>query len=236
MNKYRLEEIRSAEEKSHIEIYSSATLFEKGTWLNRPIKTVMDVLPLFKEKKSLRVLDLGSGVGRNSIPIAQAYSDIECNIECVDILDLAIEKLNYYSEKYNVKSNIKGIVMPLEMYSIRENYYEFIMAVSALEHIESKNAFQSKLIEIKEGICTNGVVCLVINTEIIEKSKETKQILEPQFEVNLSTEEMKMILENTFQNWNFIKYNTVSQKYDIPREEHIVELSTNVVTLVAQKQ
>ena len=54
--------------------------------------------------------------------------------------------------------------------------------------------------------------------------------------MNLSTEEMKMILENTFQNWNFIKYNTVSQKYDIPREEHIVELSTNVVTLVAQKQ
>jgi len=236
VDKYRLEEIRSAEEKSHIEIYSSATLFEKGTWLNRPIKTVMDVLPLFKENKRLRVLDLGSGVGRNSIPIAQAYGDIECSIECVDILDLAIEKLNYYSEKYNVMANIKGIVMPLERYSIRDNYYEFIMAVSALEHIESKNAFQSKLIEIKEGICTNGVVCLVINTEIIEKSKETKQILEPQFEVNLSTEEMKMILENTFQNWNFIKYNTVSQKYDIPREEHIVELSTNVVTLVAQKQ
>jgi 2-polyprenyl-3-methyl-5-hydroxy-6-metoxy-1,4-benzoquinol methylase len=236
LDKHKLEEIRSAEQKSHIAIYSSATLFEKGTWLNRPIKTVMDVLPLFKEHKRLCVLDLGSGVGRNSIPIAQAFSNIECKIECVDILNLAIEKLNYYSEKYNVKTNIKGIVMPLEMYAIRKNYYNLIMAISALEHIESEHAFLNKLEEIKQGICNNGVVCLVVNTDVIEKNKETNQILEPQFEVNLSTEEMKLLLEKTFENWNYIKYTTVCQKYDIPREEHIVELTTNVVTLVAQKQ
>jgi SAM-dependent methyltransferase len=236
LDKHKLVEIRSAEQKSHIAIYSSATLFEKGTWLNRPIKTVMDMLPLFKEYQRLCVLDLGSGVGRNSIPIAQAYSNIECKIECVDILNLAIEKLNYYSEKYNVNSNIKRIVMPLEMYSIRKNYFNLIMAISALEHIESKHVFLNKLDEIKQGICNNGVVCLVVNTDVTEINKETNQILEPQFEVNLSTEEMKMLLEKTFENWNYIKYTTVCQKYDIPREEHIVELTTNVVTLVAQKQ
>ncbi len=34
-------------------------------------KTVMDMMDYFEGQNNLQVLDLGSGVGRNSIPIAQ---------------------------------------------------------------------------------------------------------------------------------------------------------------------
>lgn len=89
----RLSEIRDAERISHTKIYSKATLFEKGTWLEKPIKTVVDLFPFLDLHNPLRILDLGSGIGRNSIPFAQRYRDIECEIECVDILALAIDKL-----------------------------------------------------------------------------------------------------------------------------------------------
>ena len=47
MNNDRLTEIREAEKASHLEIYSTAELYEKGSWLQKPIKTVLDLLPIF---------------------------------------------------------------------------------------------------------------------------------------------------------------------------------------------
>lgn len=38
MNAETLNSIREAEKASHIEIYSAAKLFEKGTWLQKPVK------------------------------------------------------------------------------------------------------------------------------------------------------------------------------------------------------
>ena len=96
MEEMRLKEIRKNERKSHIEIYSNAELYKEGSWLIRPIKTVVDLIPLFDKYEEINVLDLGCGVGRNCICIARNYYDRLCKIDCVDILDLAIEKLNRY--------------------------------------------------------------------------------------------------------------------------------------------
>ena len=102
MSNDRLTEIREAEKQSHIEIYSSTELFTEGSWLQKPVKTVLDIIPLISEKKDLRVLDLGCGIGRNCIPIAKAFSDLNCRIDCIDILDLAIEKL-YQNAEYHLR-------------------------------------------------------------------------------------------------------------------------------------
>ncbi len=63
----RIKVIRESEKKSHIEMYSNDELYQPGSWLNRPIKTIKEIVPLFGEYRRLRVLDLGCGVGRNSI-------------------------------------------------------------------------------------------------------------------------------------------------------------------------
>lgn len=91
----RLKEIRKNERKSHIEIYSNAELYKEGSWLIRPIKTVVDLIPLFDKYEEINVLDLGCGVGRN---------------------------------------------------------YDLVMAVSSLEHVDSKETFVNKLREIEHGI------------------------------------------------------------------------------------
>ena len=70
MEDTRLKEIRKSERKSRIEIYSNDELCKNGSWLRRPIKTVVDWIPLFDKYGGINVLDLGCGVGRNCICIA----------------------------------------------------------------------------------------------------------------------------------------------------------------------
>lgn len=235
MNEKNLKSIRNAEKESHLEIYSTAKLFESGSWLQKPVKTVIDLLDSFKNYQELNVLDLGCGVGRNCIPIAQKFNNICCNIDCIDILDFAIDELNKNGICYGVENEINGIVSSIDDYKITKNHYDLILAVSALEHINSENAFIEKLAEISQGVRINGIVCLIINSEISEINKDNGQPLVPQFEVNFKTQKLLNILEETFCGWNIIKSAVRSQRYDIPRKNCISDLTTDVVTYVAQK-
>lgn len=231
----RLKDIRESEKKSHIEIYSNEKLYRTESWLKRPIKTIIELIPLFREYKELCVLDLGCGVGRNCISMAKEYRNKDCHIECVDILDLAIEKLYINAEEYGVSSNIEGIVKAIEDFEVKKNKYDLIIAVSALEHIDTKVSFVKKLEEIRDGIREKGIVCLVINTNVIEKDKKTGESVPAQFEVNFVTEELLVALNDIFEGWAIIKETVQEQQYNIPREFGVSDLRTNVVTYVARK-
>jgi len=231
----KIKQIRESEKSSHIMMYSNEELYKEGSWLKKTIQTVLDIIPLFREYQELHILDLGCGVGRNCISIAQHYQDIKCSIECVDILDFAIEKLISNAKQYGVLSSINGIVKPIEEYIIKEDHYDLIIAVSALEHIDSKKSFIKKLIEIELGIRKNGIVCFVINSSIKEYDKTTGYEMPVQFEVNLPTEEVQLILEQVFVNWAVIKSSLQKQQYDIPRTNGLNDLQTSVVSFVARK-
>lgn len=231
----RLDLIRKAEAESHTQAYTSHSLFSPGSWLAKPVKTVMELLPLFEGYTNFRALDLGSGVGRNCIPVAQHFSSIPCRVDCVDILELAIAKLNENAKQYGVENCIQGIVSSIDDYEITTDSYDFIMAVSALEHIASRSAFEKKLTEIRDGLRHGSIACLIVNSGVIEHDKVTGEELLPQFEVNLPTSQMQNLLENTFAGWQVIKHTIVHQKYDIPRENGIVNLETDVITYVVRK-
>ena len=230
-----IQSIRESERKSHEELYSGEELYKEGNWLNKPIRTVTDLFPVFDGYKEFRALDLGSGIGRNGIAIAKHFQNISCRVDCVDILELAIEKLLENAKRFGVEEYIRGMVCPIEEFEILPNTYDLILAVSALEHIDSKESFKKKLSEIRDGIKAQGVVCLVINSEVEERNKATGEVLFPQFEVNLPTEELQEILQKTFKDWEVIKSTVREQQYDIPREGCISELSTNVVTCVVRR-
>ena len=231
----RLDEIRKAEAESHTQAYTSHSLFSPGSWLAKPVKTVMELLPLFEGYTQFVALDLGSGVGRNSIPVAQHFSGIPCRVDCVDILELAIAKLNENALQYGVENCIRGIVSSIDDYEIAADSYDLILAVSALEHIASQSAFEKKLTVIRDGLRHGGIACLIVNSGVVEHDKATGQELPPQFEVNLPTSQMQELLEKTFAGWQVIKHTIVHQKYDIPRENGIADLETDVVTYVVRK-
>ena len=231
----RINHIRQAEAASHTQAYTSHSLFSPGSWLAKPVKTVIEILPRFEGYTQFVALDLGSGVGRNSIPVAQHFSGIPCRVECVDILELAIAKLNENALQYGVENCIRGIVSSIDDYEITADSYDLILAVSALEHIASSSAFEKKLTEIRDGLRPGGIACLIVNSGVIEHDKATGQELPPQFEVNLPTCQMQELLEKTFVGWQVIKHTIVHQKYDIPRENGLADLETDVVTYVVRK-
>ena len=230
-----IEKIRRAEAYSHIDVYTKHDLFAAGSWLEKPVKTVMELLPLFSDYQEIRCLDLGSGVGRNSIPVARAIEGAGCCVDCVDILPLAIDRLRDYALRYGVEDRIRGIVSAIDDYEIPSTQYDLILAISSLEHVCSKEVMKKKLLQIREGTRERGVVCLIVNSGIIERNLKTGAQLQPQFEVNMDTKELMQILERTFAGWNVIKQCVIHQKYTIPREIETVELESDVVTWVARK-
>lgn len=231
----RLARIRENERKSHTKIYTNEKLYQPGSWLQRPIKTVQDIASLFDGFKRLRVLDLGCGVGRNSIYIAEQFRNIDCLVDCVDLLEIAIEKLLENAADRNVSSHINGITKAIEEYKIPKDSYDLIMAISALEHIDSQESFLRKLSEIRDGVHKDGIVCLVVNSDVEETCAETGEPMDAQFEVNLPSETIRAVLSECFCDWDVLKLSAVAQQYDIPREYCTSRLYTNVITYVARK-
>lgn len=231
----RLHEIRRAEAESHTEAYTKHALFAAGSWLAKPVKTVLEIVPLLEAHTQIRALDLGCGVGRNSIPVAQRFREIPCRVECVDILEIAIEKLCENARLYGVEGAIDGIVSSIDAYEIAPDSYDLILAVSALEHMDSEETFLRKLEQIRRGTRAGGVVCFIINSGVQERDKSSGAELSPQFEVNLRTEELEYILKDCFSGWEVCKHTVVHQTYDIPRESGISALETDVVTHVVRR-
>lgn len=231
----RVRRIREAERQSHIAAYASADLYDSGSWLSKPVKTVVELLPLFADYREFRGLDLGCGVGRNSIAVAKAFRRIPCQVECVDLLEEAIDGLKENAEKHEVIGQINGMIMPIEEFCIEERGYDLILAVSALEHVESKAVLENKLREIKAGLRDRGVVCLIMNTRVEERDRETGEMLPPQFEVNLPTDELQTMLKNQFADWECLKNTVVKQRYTIPRGNGEVLLTANVITGVYRR-
>ena len=149
----------------------------------------------------------------------------------MDILDLAIEKLYANADEYGVTSNICGIVKSIDDYQIKERNYDLVMAVSSLEHVDSKETFVNKLREIEHGIRKNGIVCLVVNSNIKEFDKKTGNEILPQFEVCLPTEEMQRIFEKAFSEWTVLKSTVVDQQYDIPRDKMVKALLQKKISI-----
>ncbi len=230
----RLEEIRRAEAQSHTAAYESYTLYAPGTWLSKPVKALRDLLPLYAERRGLRVLDLGSGVGRNAIAAARALP--EAQVICVDILPMAIEKLLENAAQFGVAEQIMGISGPVDGFAMEENGYDIILAGSVLEHLDSKASAVKKLAEIAKGTRPGGAVMIVMNTGVREWDTVTGEKLEPQFEVNLSPEEVRGLLGAYFDGWEILTDRLTHQNYDVPRGERTVTISSEVVTFAARRK
>ena len=230
----RLNEIRRAEALSHTEAYNHNVLFQQGSWLSRPVKTVLDILPLFAGYEEFRALDLGCGVGRNCIPVAQAIPG--GTVDCVDILELAVEKLMENAVQYGVADRLHPRVSGIDKFPIPEDSYDLVLGISVLEHMDCRESMVKKLYEIRDGVRADGAVCFVLNTGIREHDKVSGEALQPQFEILMDSAEMMELFGTIFEGWTVLHSTVRHQKYDTPRERGIVELDSDVVTFAARKE
>ncbi|MBD2862693.1 class I SAM-dependent methyltransferase [Paenibacillus oceani] len=107
MESARIERICQEERDYHEACYEEYKLFEPGSWLHKPVRAVMETMALVTSSGGpITVLDLGCGVGRNSIPIASRLQGRGGKVVCVDILQSALNKLHEYGEHYGVRANL----------------------------------------------------------------------------------------------------------------------------------
>lgn len=231
----RIEHIRNEEKKYHDYCYENYKLFEEGSWLYKPVTTVLDLLTLFNNNHNLKVLDLGCGVGRNSIPIAEAIKDRKGKVVCVDLLDSALNKLVEYSKQYQVDEVIQTEKADIGDYEVKPNEFDFIVAVSALEHVKSEVVFEHVVQKLINGTTANGVNCLIVNSEVEEIDLETNIKLDALIELNLSSEDMINKLSTMYSEWEIIKKEVRALNFNINRNDKPVLLKTNAITYVARK-
>lgn len=234
MTRTRIDAIRRAEAESHIAAYNAYTLYAPGSWLSKPVLALRELLPLYGERSGLRVLDLGSGVGRNAIAAARALT--QSTVECVDILPMAIEKLLENADEFGVRDRIRGIAAPVDAFPIETDGYDLILAASVLEHLDSRESAIGKLHEIAEGIRPGGAVLIVMNTGVREWDTATGEALPPQFEVNLPPEEVRELLMKSFGGWEVLWDRLAHQEYDVPRGERRATIASEVMTFTARRK
>jgi SAM-dependent methyltransferase len=229
----RLEKIRKAEADSHRASYENLELYAPGSWLSKPVRALEALLPLYEDRRGLRVLDLGSGVGRNAIACAARLP--ESRVECVDILPLAIEKLRENAEKLGVAEQISGCCGPVDGFQVKRDGYDLILAASVLEHLDSREGAIGKMRQIADGIRPGGAMILVMNTGVREWDAETGEKLDAQFEVNLQPGEVKALLADCFRGWEILWDKCIHYEYPVPRGERMAVISSEVVTFTARR-
>ena len=229
----RLEVIRRAEAESHTAAYEALELYAPGSWLSQPVKALQALLPLYESRVGLRVLDLGSGVGRNAIACARQLPD--SRVDCVDILPVAIEKLRENARNYGVSQRITGIVAPVDSFPIEPGGYDMILAASVLEHLDARESAIRKMQETAEGIRPGGAAMILMNTGVKEWDADTGEALDAQFEVNLPPEEVRALLSEFFRGWEVLWDKCIHYEYPVPRGERMAVISSEVVTFTARR-
>ncbi|MFD3445855.1 class I SAM-dependent methyltransferase [Microbacteriaceae bacterium 4G12] len=235
MSSERINLIRQEEKVYHDYCYDNYKLFEQGSWLYNPVKTALDLMSYFEEKDTMKVLDLGCGVGRNSIPIAQKLT-VGSNVVCVDLLDTAIKKLRQYSKEFNVEQIIISYKEDIADFVIHPNEYDYIVAVSSLEHVDSQDTLEKVLLNMRNGTKTNGVNCIIVNSEVEEVDLETGIKMDALIEVNISTTEMLNTLRQIYIGWEEVLVLTKSLEYQITRQGKPVLLKTKAITFAVRKR
>lgn len=227
---------REITKQYHQDLYTNNKLFQKGTtWMvKREEQIIKIVTSYFLEKNNIRVLDLGSGVGRNAIPIAKIIGKRGGKVFCVDYLPVAINQLNQYARDYGVSEYIDGVVSAVEDFNIESQSYDLIIAHSVLTHTASK----AKMIEVMQrmvkGTKSGGINYIYDITNLREFDFATGEKRDSDAEVDLSTVDFYKILKDIYSSWDveLLKKTPYEEKFPIDGREIIWQ--TDYVTFIAR--
>ncbi|RYL95766.1 class I SAM-dependent methyltransferase [Sporolactobacillus sp. THM7-4] len=232
----RIESIRQQEKAYHDAFYGKHQLFEADTWLEKPAQTVMDCLALLGTKKPLDVLDLGSGIGRNSIPIARSISKQGGRVVCVDLLESAISRLTEYGRVYGVQNILEIVKSDIGKYRIPPRRFDLILAVSSLEHIATENDFDRTIMQMVRGTRSGGINALIVNTSIQELDQASGLTRDPMVELNFSSARLIEKLNGFYAGWKILNLSSKRLSFPIDRNGRNVNFQTEALTYAVQKK
>ncbi len=232
----RLQLIRDCEKKYHDDCYENQILFQSGSWLEKPVRTVLDLFGRLERRRGLRLLDLGCGVGRNSIPLASRLAGTGGKVVCVDLLESAIRQLEKYGREHGVTELLELHRSDIAAFLIEPGRYDYIFAVSSLEHLDSMDSLGRVLDDMAAGTRMGGIHALIVNAGVREVSLATGEELDPKFELLLDAEELGSLLAEKYRGWELLRHDVKPYELEIERDGVPVSLSSDVVTWAARKR
>ncbi|CAM4024757.1 class I SAM-dependent methyltransferase [Alkalicoccus chagannorensis] len=230
-----LDRIRKEEKQYHEFCYDKYDLYEEGSWLKKPAPVIEDHLAFICKREKPQILDLGAGVGRNSIPMAKAAKDAGGRVQAVDFLASAMEKLRGYREDYNVADVLECVESDIADVDMPENGYDLIVAISSIEHVDNLQTFEKILDRMRLGTKPGGRVIIIANSDIEEYDWHTREKREPLLEVHLSTKNLHEQLMKAFDGWNIQREDVKPLSFEVVRDGNPVQLKSRALTLVVEK-
>lgn len=194
------ERARESERAYHEDLYANHALYEPGTWLHLPATYAIQSFDLMTPHAALRALDLGSGIGRHSIPLARHLGP-GSEVVCVDILDTAVEKLRDNARVHGVEKEITGIACDVEELSIEPQGFDFILSVSCIEHLPTKSRLDQFIRRLQEGTRPGGVHCFMMITDNIWQDTLSGELIDPVLEQNLFSAGTIEMLRRLYEGW-----------------------------------
>jgi 2-polyprenyl-3-methyl-5-hydroxy-6-metoxy-1,4-benzoquinol methylase len=221
----------------HKAYYSRFKLFEKDSWLENPDQPLMRLLDYLEGK--IKILDLGCGVGRNAIPMAQALqkSNKTATITCVDVLPESIELLKEYATTYKVEDIIEPVLSDNDQFVIEPNKYDLIAGISTLEHCQGKNQVAKLMAAIADGTKSGGFVRIEMTTNRRVTDTATNQPVPTFVETPLDGDEVKEMLatEETFAGWNILSLTIDPYEEELAKDDRTVHWCSTQINFTAQK-
>lgn len=149
----------------HQELYGSTV--SCSSWLSRPSPFVLRSLDALADTGPVVVYDLGCGVGRHTIPIAQAVP-AGSRVIGVDLLPVALDRLWEAAKAAGVDDRIECVVADLESVAMVPHSADLLVGCSALEHVSSLQALDSLIAQRQRATKIGGLNCLVLTADRVE--------------------------------------------------------------------
>lgn len=228
-----VEQARAYERSYHEDLYGNHGLFEPGTWLYRPAAYAIKSFDLVPKQEHVRVLDLGGGVGRHSIPAAK-YFGVNSEVVCVDLLDSAIGKLNLNAKAHGVDKNIVGAASDVEAYELGNRPYDLILSISCIEHVPTKKRLEELITRLQAATATGGIHCFMMIANNVWVDSSSGETLAPLIEQNLSSQETIEMLDRLYAGWKIYDQSTKDWQATQPIDGKETILKNTCVQLTAQ--
>lgn len=149
----------------HEDLYSSATLGQEGTWLAKPHGLLLDALARIPSGRPVIAYDLGSGIGRHTIPMMQRLP-VGSEVYAIDLLSSALQSL-CGSVPPGVRTVLHTRRADLDDF-VFQTPADLVLAFSAIEHLPSLAAIRRLLERVHAAVNPGGVVAIGVVADRFE--------------------------------------------------------------------
>lgn len=227
----RLETIRY-----HEDYYGSNKLYEEGSWLSEPDYEIEKLIEHLLNVDEPRILDLGAGVGRNAIYLAQKLDSNNPTIDCYDLLESAINQLKNYSIQYKVEKHINAYAQDMDNLSLEKNIYDGIMSISVLEHSQSYDTMTNTIKKLISATKSGGIHRLTFSTNRTVTSIKTGLAIESLVETPLERDSIVELLKEIYNDWSIEELSCIDYDENLERLGEEVNWKSSDLSFIALKK